>query len=70
MKDIKAIRGQLRQIAQELLPTLLTQEIVKSAFEQLRKHIDKQLAVMDQRQKDILAYSIRQSAIKTEEVKK
>lgn len=54
----KELRGQLRQIAKELL----TEELVKVVEEKLRKEMNIRLAEIDAKQKDLLSYIIRNSA--------
>lgn len=61
-KDAKMLRGQLRQIAKELLPELLTKELVDSIRNELRAELLIKLNAIDERSKDIQAYMIRQSA--------
>ena len=63
-KDAKLIRGQIRQIAQELLPTMLNDELVKAIEKRLFEKIDGELAKINERQKDIQSYMIRNSVKK------
>ena len=41
MSNIKQIRGQIRQIVQELLPDLIREELFKVLEERVTKHLDK-----------------------------
>ena len=59
-KEIKQIRGQIRQIVQEILPELLSEQLVK----EMEKRIDARLKSIDQRQKDLQLYMIRQNTQK------
>lgn len=63
----KELRGQLRQIAKELLPELLNE----AQYEELRKHVDARitevekfvkatLTEMNTRHKDTMGYLVRQ----------
>lgn len=61
-KDAKMLRGQLRQIAKELLPELLSKEFMDIIRNELRQEILIKLSAIDERSKDIQAYMIRQSA--------
>lgn len=58
MSEIKKIRGQVRQIVKEILPDVLTEQIIA----EIKKHIDARLDAIDQRQKDMTSYIIRNSA--------
>lgn len=42
-RNLKQIRGQLRQIAKELLPELLKQEIAQASYKNLKETITSQL---------------------------
>lgn len=65
MSDVKQIRGQLRQIAKELLPEVLNEQ----QYESLRKHVDSRMDevqkyvketmdLMNTRQKEVLKYLV------------
>lgn len=54
----KDLRKQLRNVIQEILPELLTSELMKV----LEQKITARLDLIDQRQKDITGYMVRQSA--------
>lgn len=55
----KELRSQMRNVVKELL----TEELVRAVEEKLRKEINGRLNVIDQRQKDIAGYMVRQSAL-------
>lgn len=66
----KRDRGQLRQIAKEILPEVLTQEslmaiqrIMFDRLEKMAKHINDRLDAVDQKQKDLHSYVVRQLTI-------
>lgn len=61
-KDAKMLRGQLRQIAKEILPEVLTRELVEAIRNELRQEILIKLNAIDERNKDIQAYMVRQSS--------
>ncbi len=54
-KDIKVLRGQLRALVKEIL----TEEIVRAVEERLTKRMDARLDKIDQKQKDILGFTVR-----------
>ncbi len=56
---MKELRSQMRQIAKELL----TEELVIALEAKLRKEMNDRLNVIDQRQKDIAGYMVRQSSL-------
>ena len=71
MNQAKVIRGQLRQIALELLPELLTEELRGKLFQSLQTEIGARLSkfennvketltALEDRQKDTLGYLVRQ----------
>lgn len=62
MSALKQIRGQLRQIAKELLPELLEQELFLKVELKLRKELQARLEQIDKRQAEVQSYIIRQSA--------
>lgn len=73
MSDIKTLRKQLRNVVQEILPEILTAELVATIrkdqivqidarLNALAKQIQQTLDTIDQRSKDVQAYNIRQSA--------
>lgn len=62
MSNAKMIRGQLRQIAKEILPELITSELLNAIRNELRQELLIKLNAIDERNKDIQAYIVRQSA--------
>lgn len=72
-KDIKQIRGQLRQITEEVLPKVLTDALVDAIYKKLSEenaakmnaiaeHAKATLDGMDSRQKDFQNMLLRQAA--------
>lgn len=72
MSDIKVIRGQLRQIAKEILPEVLSAEMETK----IMKHVDTRLDYMtnmikstldqlDRRSKDMQSYVVRNVGVPT-----
>ncbi len=70
-KEIKQIRGQLRQIVKELLPELVTQELQTAMYKQLAAElsaklsaidaeIKQQLTAMSDRAKDMQSFLMRE----------
>lgn len=77
MSDAKLIRGQLRQIAKEILPDVLSQELKTELYKKIREEMTARinaieenvkltLEQLDQRSKDTLDYLVRQSTIDTQ----
>lgn len=77
MGELKQIRGQLRQIAKDILPGLLSEEVTKELHKSLQvrvdarldaieKHIRSVLEGIDQRAKDTQNYLIRQASSQAE----
>ncbi len=62
---VKQIRGQVRQVVQEVLPHLLGSAIILAMENKLREEMRARLDVIDERQKDIQAYIIRQDAMRS-----
>jgi hypothetical protein len=67
-RTAKQLRGQMRQIIQEMLPNLLTHEVLKAIKESndvmvksLEKHVKETMKEMQERQKDTLGYLVRQT---------
>jgi hypothetical protein len=71
-KDTKLLRGQIRQIAKEMLPEMMTSELAESIRRELSKQINGRLDAvvkniqdtlkgMDDRSKDIQDYIVRAS---------
>ena len=58
---IKTLRGQLRQIVLDVLPDVLTQALVKDIEARLKKEMTDRLDAIDERQKAIQGYMVRQS---------
>jgi hypothetical protein len=59
----KVLRGQMRQLVKELMPEILQDSLLKEIELRLRAEINARLNLIDQRQKDIQGYVVRQSAI-------
>lgn len=70
-KEIKQVRGQVRQVTQELLPSLLQTEVFQGLYERLQKDmitrleqisqdVKSQLSQMDSRSKDIQQFIMNQ----------
>lgn len=70
----KVIRGQLRQIVQDILPDLLNNEVKNALYQDLSKqlnarveliakNIQETLSKIDERSKDVQGYVVRQSAV-------
>lgn len=78
---IKQIRGQLRQIAKELLPTVLAQEVAQEIYKTLSREIAGKLQAIDadvkeglkrieDKQKDIQSFIMREViAVKDQHIK-
>lgn len=69
MSDAKLIRGQLRQIAKEVLPEVIQeqlfvklQEEMNARLNQISKDITATLAAIDSRSKDVQSYVMREVA--------
>lgn len=69
MSNLKQLRGQLRQIAQEILPELIKEELFKHVLSAVNVHmaklegvVKKNLEDMNERQKNFQAYLIRQTS--------
>ena len=70
-KNAKLIRGQLRDIIKEMLPQILTQEVVKgmmtsnaAVMRVIESNVNKKLKEIEERQKNSLDYLIRQATVK------
>lgn len=61
-KEAKALRGQIRQIVKEELPGILASELIKNLELGLKDILTKRLDAIDERQKDISHYIVKQSA--------
>jgi tetrahydromethanopterin S-methyltransferase subunit B len=66
---VKEIRGQVRQIVKEILPEVLSTEIialvVKKLEERMSKmesHTKESMEKMDKRHKDVMGYLVRQAS--------
>lgn len=66
----KDMRKQLRNVVKELLPEILTAEFRAEILMKLYKELKARLDEIDQRQKDIQSYVVRNSMIKYDPVKK
>lgn len=69
-KQVKLIRGQVRQIVQELLPEVLSAEhhaeikkIIEERLGVLEAHVKAQMHEMNERQKDTLTALIRSVSV-------
>jgi hypothetical protein len=67
-KEIKQIRGQIRQVVRDILPEVLNSEMGDSLRKDLFKRLDdavrqiqEVLKQVDQRSKDVQGYMIRQT---------
>ncbi len=78
-KELKAIRGQLRQITKELLPDMLSQELKTEIYNSMKgemlarltmieTNVREHLTRLDERQKDTLGYLVRSISTPTIEV--
>ncbi len=77
MSEIKQIRGQLRQIAKELLPELLHEQQyaalkahVDARISEVEKFVKQTMTEMNERHKDTMGYLVRQSSTPIEPDKK
>lgn len=72
-KAIKALRGQVRQIVQDLLPEIIKTEFVADLHRKVAEQVDKRLdnlmaynraalETIDKRSKDVEAYVVRETA--------
>lgn len=79
--NVKQLRKQLRTIVGEMLPAVLTEELIKavaqSLSEELKRRMDalestvlKNTKEMNERQKDALSYLVRQVSTSNTEIKK
>jgi hypothetical protein len=57
--DIKVLRGQVRQVVREML----TEEMAKAIEASLLTHIDARLDKIEQKQKDILGFTVRNTTL-------
>jgi hypothetical protein len=60
--NAKDIRKQVRNVVQEILPELLASALIAEIDKKLTALVLKRLDQIDQRQKDIQGYMVRQSA--------
>lgn len=58
----KDLRKQLRNVVQEMKDELITQEIIQSIERRLMDYLRMRLDAIDERQKDIQGYMVRQNA--------
>lgn len=63
-KELKQIRGQIRQIVKEILPEILAMELLLAMENKLSGEIKEALKKIDERQKDLQAYMIRASVLR------
>lgn len=61
-KEVKQIRGQVRQVALALIPEILTEEFYLTVEKRVLAEVTRRLDIIDQRQKEIQGYMVRQSA--------
>ena len=61
--NAKDLRKQLRNICLEILPELLASEAIKTVEAKLRSEMNERLNLIDERQKQIQGYVVRQSAV-------
>lgn len=57
--ELKQLRGQVRQVAKEMLPEILESELYARIEKKLMEVIIKRLDAIDERQKEITSYMIR-----------
>lgn len=60
--NAKELRGQLRQVVKEMAQELITKELVDTIEKKLRTEMNARLNLIDERQKQIQGYMVRQSA--------
>lgn len=60
---IKVLRGQVRQVVNEVLPVILASELMKAMENRLLQYVKDRLDLIDQRSKDMQSYMVRQSAM-------
>lgn len=63
--DLKQIRGQIRQIVKELMPELLNEQLVASIEKRLSGQLYEGLNKIDERQKELQSYFIRNVGVPT-----
>lgn len=61
--ELKQIRGQLRQLVKELLPEVLTEQLVEAIQKKLSGQLYEGLNKIDDRQKDLQAYLVRNTVV-------
>lgn len=64
-KQAKLLRKQLRNVVKELLPETLSSELVANVQANLSRQMKEGLTKIDERQKDLQAYFIRNTVQKT-----
>jgi hypothetical protein len=57
--EAKVIRGQVRQVVKEILPEVLVEQAVREMEIRIMTYVKKRLDQIDERQKDIQTYMIR-----------
>lgn len=69
MSDAKLIRGQLRQIAKDLLPEVMAQELFvklqeenRARLTEIAKMVNTRLTEIENRSKDVQSYIMREMA--------
>jgi hypothetical protein len=60
-KDLKQLRGQIRIIVKELLPEIVAIELIQALEKKLGEEMRARLDAIDDRQKSLQAYMVRQS---------
>lgn len=53
-KQVKRLRKQLRNVVEELIPSVLTVELIKAGHERLKIEVDAKLDVIDKNLKETL----------------
>lgn len=60
-KELKQLRGQLRQVVKEMLPEILNMALAQHIHKDLATQLEKKLIAIDERQRDLQAYMVRAS---------
>lgn len=60
--NLKQLRGQIRIIVKEILPEILTTEVVAAIERVISTKVDARLNNIDDRQKDLQSFMVRQRA--------
>lgn len=62
-KELKQIRGQIRQIVKDILPEVITSELVAALEKVLVARMDEGLKRIDVRQADLQSYIVRNAGV-------